>query len=466
MNGRLCLDGEAPEDRLKHILWTAMVVVFLASVAFDQTDAPSKLASTPPMGWNSWDSFGQTVDEATVRQTAERVAKELKRYGWDYIVIDEGWYISNVQEQDAGKFHFVMTKEGRFLPDTARFPSANDGAGFKPLADYLHSLGLKFGVHILRGIPREAVGQNLPIAGSEFHARDAADETDTCPWNAYNFGVKENAAGQAYYDSVFGLYASWRIDFIKVDCIANNPYKPGEIRMISQAIRKTGRPIVLSLSPGPTALEHAEEVRKYAEMWRTCNDFWDHWGPWKGHEWSQGLLAQFETAAAWAPHAVSGHWPDSDMLPLGRLGPNPGAGAARNTQFTPDEQRTLMTLWAIARSPLMMGGNLLELDDWTRSLLTNEEVIAVDQHSKDNRQALKDGGLVIWTARAESGNGQYVAVFNTGGLELSVDRSWKELAVEEKVYSARDLWERKDLGKAVRLKAKLGPHASTLWKLQ
>lgn len=418
------------------------------------------------MGWNSWDSYGQSVTETVVRNTAERISKELRHFGWEYVVIDEGWYISNPLEQDASKYRFTMTDDGRFVPDPARFPSSHKDSGFRPLSDYVHSLGLKFGIHILRGIPRGAVSRDLAIADSGFHARDAADATDACTWNTYNFGVRENEAGQAYYDSILRLYASWGVDFIKVDCIANNPYKPGEIRMISQAIRKTGRPIVLSLSPGPTALEHANEVAKYAEMWRTCNDFWDHWGTWKGHEWSQGLLAQFQTAAAWAPHIAPGHWPDSDMLPLGRLGPDPGAGDSRTTLLTRDEQRTTMTLWSIARSPLMMGGNLLEPDDWTRSLLTNEEVIAVDQHSKENRQALRDGDLVVWTARPESGNRYYIGVFNTGDSELSVDHSWKELGLEENVYRVRDLWERKNVNSANRLKVKLPPHASVMWKLQ
>src|SRR6266567_1138260 len=420
-------------------------MMLLSSISHSQESGLLKVSITPPMGWNSWDSLGQSVTETVARNTAERLSNELRRFGWEYMVIDEGWYISNPLERDASKYGFTMTKDGRFLPDPSRFPSSFNNSGFKPLSDYVHGLGLKFGVHILRGIPREAVSQNLAIADSGFHARDAADESDTCPWNTYNFGVRENAAGQAYYDSILSLYASWGVDFLKVDCIANAPYKPGEIRMISQAIRKTGRHIVLSLSPGPTALEHADEVTKYAEMWRTCNDFWDHWGAWKGHEWSQGLLAQFQTAAAWAPHISPGHWPDLDMLPLGRLGPNPGAGAARDTLLTHDEQRTMMTLWSIAHSPLMMGGNLLELNDWTRSLLTNKEIIAVDQHSKDNRQALRDGNLVIWTARPEGRRGYYIGVFNTGESELSVDRSWKELGIEEKIYRVRDLWDRKNL---------------------
>lgn len=451
---------------MKTIWRILLTMAFLTNIAPCQVKAPLEPAPTPPMGWNSWDSFGRTIDETTVRHTAEKVSRELKRFGWEYIVIDEGWYISNPQEQDANKFRFVMTEDGQLLPDSIRFPSALNNRGFKPLSDYIHSLGLKFGIHILRGIPKEAVKRNLAIAGSEFHARDAADESDTCPWCTYNFGLRENAAGQAYYDSILSLYASWGVDFIKVDCIADHPYKPGEIRMLSLAIHKTGRPIVLSLSPGPTALEHAAEISKYSEMWRTCNDIWDHWGIVKGLEWSQGLLAQFQTAAAWSPYITRGHWPDSDMLPLGRLGPNPGIGKARDTLLTRDEQRTMMTLWSVSRSPLIMGGNLLELDDWTRSLLSNEEVIAVNQHSKENHQTLKDGSLVIWTAQPQSGTGHYLAVFNTGDSELSVDRSWKDLILNKDSYRIRDLWKKKSMNQANRLRIRLAPHASVMWELQ
>jgi len=281
------------------------------------------LAPAPPMGWNSWDAYGETITEAQVRANADWMAKHLKPFGWQYVVIDEGWYRVN-PDSDPKDARLKLSDDGRFVPVVLRFPSAAGDAGFKPLADYVHSLGLKFGLHIVRGIPREAVARNLPIAGSPYHAADAADTSDACPWNAYNYGVKASDAGQAYYDSIAKLYASWGVDFIKADCIADHPYKPDEIRMLANAIEKSGRPMVLSLSPGPTALDHADEVAKYAEMWRVCDDFWDHWGKWEKHEYSQSLYAQFATLAKWTPHVAPGSWPDADMLPLGYLGPHPG----------------------------------------------------------------------------------------------------------------------------------------------
>ncbi len=416
------------------------------------------------MGWNSWDSYGQSINETQFRANADWMAKHLRRYGWTYVVVDEGWYLLNPGD-DPKQYKFLMSGDGRFLPVPSRFATAEGDAGFKPLADYAHQLGLKFGLHIIRGIPREAVAQNLPIADSPFHAADAADQTDACPWNGYNWGVKSNGAGQAYYDSIMKLYASWGVDFVKADCIADHPYKPEEIRMLHNAIQKSGRAMVLSLSPGPTAIEHADEVAKYSEMWRTCDDFWDHWGTWEKHEWSQSLCKQFATLAKWAPHIKPGGWPDADMLPLGHLGPNPGAGEPRDTRFTKDEQRTLMTLWAIARSPLMMGGDLVSANEWTESLLTNSDVIDVDQHSRDNRAVINTQTTAIWTAKPEDGTGFYLAVFNIGDAEQTVHYEWKDLGLTIGKYYLQDLWDSAG-SEATDLTVKLRPHASMLYKVE
>lgn len=445
------------------------LVIFAAICIFTVSclHAETPLAPTPPMGWNSWDSYGEGITEQQVRATAQRMATELKPFGWQYVVIDEGWYLVDIDKRTKPEeSKFALDEQGRFIPDPVRYPSSVKGAGLKPLADYIHSLGLKFGIHILRGIPREAVAKNLPIAGSSFHASDAADQTDACPWNSYNWGVKSNAAGQAYYDSIAKLYASWGVDFVKADCIADHPFKPEEIRMLSEALQKSGRPIVLSLSPGPTALENADYVAKYAQMWRISDDFWDHWGVWEGHSWSMSLHDQFANTAQWARKVNPGAWPDADMLPLGYLGPHPGAGDPRQTRFTKEEQRTMMTLWAIFRSPLMMGGDLLSLDQWTRSLLTNPEIISVDQHSIDNHAVTGDPDYSIWTARPEKGDGYYVAVFNTDDKEKTLSAEWDRIGLPAGEHSVRDLWERKDLGKAKSLDVKLAPHASVMWKVE
>jgi alpha-galactosidase len=426
--------------------------------------ATTELAPTPPMGWNSWDSYGLSITEAEYKANASWLHRHLQPLGWQYVVVDEGWYVRQPGQKGAAQ-GFVMDGDGRYLVADNRFPSAASGAGFKPLADWVHSLGLKFGLHIIRGIPREAVEKNLPIAGSTFHAADAANTGDTCRWNSDNYGLKANAAAQAYYDSIIKLYAGWGIDYIKVDCISR-PYQADEIHMMSAAIAKSGRAMVLSLSPGPTPIEEAEDVKKYAQLWRISDDMWDTWSGPEDKTFPAGLIRQFERTAQWAPHIAVGHWPDADMLPLGYLGPRPGWGDPRVSRLTADESRTMMTLWSMARSPLVAGTNLTKMDSATEALYTNPEVIAVDQHSRENREHSRTGSLVVWTARPEEGTGHYVAIFNLADQAQDVTYSWKDLGLPEGNHAVRDLWARKDLGSATSLKTSLTAHATMLYRVK
>jgi alpha-galactosidase len=423
----------------------------------------SVLASTPPMGWNSWDGYGTTVKEADVKANAQWFADHLKTSGWQYVVVDMEWFVTNpTPEGNSKTSRYSMDNTGRYIPAVNRFPSAVNDAGFKPLADYIHSLGLKFGIHILRGIPKEAVEKNLPIQGSPYHARDAADSSDTCPWNFDNYGIEGVKPGaQAYYDSIAKLYASWDVDLIKVDCISSRPYKDDEIDMLSRALSKTGRPIVLSLSPGPAPLEKAEDMRKHAQMWRISNDIWDLWH--STVDYPQGLGDQFANVAKWAGKADPGHWPDADMLPLGYLGPAPGWGQPRFTRLTHDEQRTLVTLWCIFPSPLMVGGDLPKSDSWTTSLLTNPEVIAVDQHSTENHPVVTTEKSAVWLAQSAKQGDHYLAIFNLSEVSEKVQYSWKDLSLPGPKYGLRDLWERKDLGSADAVSVTLPPHGSVLF---
>ncbi|MBN2370916.1 MAG: NPCBM/NEW2 domain-containing protein, partial [Vicinamibacteria bacterium] len=354
------------------------------------------------MGWNSWDSFGTTITEAQVKQQADFMAEHLLSHGWRLLTIDIQWYEPSAAGHSyRAEAPLTMDEWGRLLPAPNRFPSAADGAGFGPLAAYVHGKGLLFGIHLMRGIPRLAVAQNLPIKGTSRHAADVANRADVCPWNPDMYGVDMIKPGaQAYYDSVFELIASWGADFVKVDDVSR-PYhdREREIEAIRRAIDRTGRPIVLSLSPGETAIAAAEHVKVHANMWRISDDFWDTW---------PALLEQFDRLSRWNPHCGRGHWPDADMLPLGTL-----ELGRRRTRFTLDEQRTLMTLWAIARSPLIHGGDMTKTDAATLALLTNDEVIAVNQRSEDNRTLFDRDGLVAWTASVPGSRDRYLALFNT-----------------------------------------------------
>jgi len=354
------------------------------------------------MGWNSWDNFATAITEEQTKAQADFMAAKLKQFGWEYIVVDIQWYEPGAKTHDyRADAVLVMDEYGRLQPAVNRFPSSANGAGFKALADYVHGLGLKFGIHLMRGIPRQAVDKNLAVKGTNYHAQDIANKTSTCPWNPDMYGVDMSKPGaQDYYNSVFDLIASWGVDYVKVDDIAR-PYHEHEkeIEAIRLAIDHTGRPVVLSLSPGETVLDAADHVAQHANLWRISDDFWDRW---------LALREQFERLKNWNPHRKIGAWPDADMLPFGVLDLG-----RRSTRFTQDEQHTLMTLWSIARSPLMHGGDMTKTDEFTLSLLTNTEVLAVNQTSTNNRPLFDHNGLIAWTANVPDSADKYLAVFNT-----------------------------------------------------
>ncbi|MDR1011630.1 MAG: glycoside hydrolase family 27 protein, partial [Opitutaceae bacterium] len=317
-------------------------------------------AKTPPMGWNSWDCFGTTITEEQARAQAGAQAEKLKPFGWDILTVDIQWYEPNSKGHDYKPgASLAMDTHSRLIPAPNRFPSSAGGAGFKPLADYIHAKGLRFGIHIMRGIPRQAVRANTPILGTTARAADIADQSSICKWNPDMFGVDMSKPGaQAYYDSLFKLYASWGVDFVKVDDIAR-PYdatQQAEIEAIRKAITASGRPIVLSLSPGDTPLARGAHVMTHANLWRISDDFWDNW---------KLLLEMFPRVDKWTPYRTEGAWPDADMLPFGII------RFDKPTRFTRDEQILCMTLWCIARSPLILGADMTKLDAFTLSLLTN-----------------------------------------------------------------------------------------------
>ncbi|MEO6981966.1 MAG: glycoside hydrolase family 27 protein [Edaphobacter sp.] len=447
-------------------MWIKPLSLAIAAFVVATVGAQERLlAPTPPMGWNSWDSYGLTITEVQFRANVNVLAKRLKSAGYRYAVVDEGWYLAN--PEDARKpemLNYRMDVNGRYEPTVNRFESAQGTAGFKPVADYVHAQGMKFGIHIIRGIPKKAVAANLPIAGSSFHTADAAVTADTCPWNPDNFGVKDDAAGQAWYDSLMRQYAGWGVDYIKVDCIASRPYKGDEIRMIHRAIVKTGRPIVLSLSPGPAPLNQAVELGQNAQLWRISDDVWDFWEKNDGKAFPQSVKGQFAVIASWAKHVKPGNWPDADMLPLGSLEPVPGYGKVRTTRLTHDEQRTLVTLWSIARSPLFFGGNLTKLDEWTAGLLTNSAVVAMDQQGHGQRLAGQDGSVIAWTSKA--GGKEYLALFNVGDSAATVKSGFAKYGLASGKYAVRDVWEGKDLGRLAEVTGAVAPHGCLLLELR
>ncbi len=401
------------------------VQVLNACQTKNQTDTNSDVqlafrewAPVPPMGWNSWDCYGPTVVEAEVKANADYMAKYLKKSGWEYIVVDIRWYVEN---DKAGGYNqtdpiYTMDEYGRMTPALNRFPSAENGKGFKPLADYVHGKGLKFGIHIMRGIPVLAVSKNTPILKSEAKAQDIYSPEGQCTWlrDMYTI-VAAKAGAQEYYNSLFELYSSWGVDFVKVDDLSG---RTQEIEMVRKAIDNCGRPIVLSISPGGDLPETAGFLKENVNMWRTSNDFWDNWAQ---------LKNQFTILERWTGLGITGCWPDGDMLPLGRIGLRAERGEPRRSGFTKNEQYTLMTLFSIFRSPLMFGGDLPGNDEFTLSLITNKDVLNVNQHSANGRQLFREDDLIAWCADDPKTGDKYLALFNASD-QKQVDESraiWK-----------------------------------------
>jgi alpha-galactosidase len=411
------------------------------------------------MGWNSWDCYGTTVTEDEVLANAEFMAARLAAYGWDTVVVDIQWYEPTAR---AGGYNpdapVVLDAYGRPQPAPNRFPSAADGRGFGPLAARIHDLGLRFGLHIMRGIPRRAVAEDLPLLGTGYRAAEVADRASTCPWNPDNYGLDHAHPGaQAYYDSLARMFADWGVDYVKADDMLA-PYHEAEISSLSRALRECGRPMVLSLSPGTgLTVDRVDHLRTHANLWRVSDDLWDRW---------DDVYAQFPRMARWAPLSGPGGWADADMLPLGRIGIRAERGTERSSRLSWDEQRTLMTLWCMSRSPLMFGGDLPTSDPRTLDLLTNPDVLAVLNHSRGNRQQRRDGDLVVWTAEATDRPARYLALFALGERPLDVHlppEASLPLSPDSRVV---DVWARADIAVRDGLQVTLPPHGCALYRVE
>lgn len=407
-----------------------------------------------PLGWNSWDCYGAAVDEDTVKKNADFMAKHLKKYGWEYIVVDIQWYEPSASSHEYNNFtKLCMDEYSRLIPAKNRFPSSAGGKGFTELAAYVHSLGLKFGIHIMRGIPRQAVHDNTKIKGTQKTAREIAKMSSICTWNTDMYGVDPSKEGaKEYYESIFELYASWGVDFIKCDDIARElPHEETELILLSNSLRNCGRDMILSLSPGPALLEKAELYKQVSNMWRITDDFWDDW---------DALYNMFSRAEQWCTHTGAGHWPDADMLPIGPI--RQDYDKSDRTKFTKDEQITMLTLWGIFRSPLMIGGEMTGFDDFTMSLITNEEILKMHRNSRHSHQVWRkelDGTEhILWTSASTEG-GLYVAIFNTGSNNSNININLGDV----EIYNDADvleLWSGEKLSGVSKINVKLNKHGT------
>lgn len=474
---------------MKYIKLTALALIFGIS-AFSQVQDKNKsgagksevakmksnLAVTPPMGWNSFDAYDCRINEKEFKATVDYMAENLLQYGWNYAVIDYIWWNPepgnwntpkrkghpDIQFNADGSLKFpkdvTMDQYGRLLPSVERFPSAANGKGFKPIADYVHAKGMKFGIHIMRGIHRAAAFNGTPIMGSKATAKDIAEPFDTCNWCNNMFGVDASKAGaQEYYNSIFNLYAQWGVDFIKADDTMFPPYHKEEIEMMHKAIAQCGRPMVLSLSCGEAPVSRASHLIENANMWRISGDFWDNW---------ESLEHNFDLLNAWSPFIGEGHWPDGDMLPIGRLSLDDRPhGKERMSNFTVPEHYTLMSLWSMAKSPLIMGGDLLTTPESTMKFLKNSEILYVNQHSTDNRQVIKNDGQAVWIATDPKNGDRFIGLFNLSEKEKEVKFTLENEGIRGD-YSVRDLWEKKDIGTInTQIRAKIDSHGAKVFRL-
>ena len=430
-------------------------------------------APSPPMGWNSYNCYGATVTEAEVKENAEYMAKNLKQHGWEYVVIDFCWWYPHPPgsgQSNPPQFrlpfdgslvpYFEMDEYGRLYPDARRFPSSANGAGLKPLADYIHSLGLKFGLHVMRGIPRQAVYYNTPVKGGNgVKASDIVDTTSVCPWLNTMWGVNMNKPGaQAWYNSILELYQSWGVDYIKLDDTDLNekyPYRKEEVTAFHKAIETLQKPITLSLSLN-MKYENREHAAENAELWRVSKEFWDEW-----HQ----LKEQFEILAKWAPHSGPGNWPDADMLQIGSIAKRGPVGQPRRSAFTPDEAKTHITMWCIFRSPLMMGGNLPENTALETELMTNDEAIDINQHSTNSRQLYRKDEICVWTSESTDKRYVNVAIFNLNDEARAVTLALADLGLKGN-WKVREVWEKKEAGIINKnYNTTLRPHQSRMIRL-
>ncbi|KAJ8615493.1 hypothetical protein MRB53_034865 [Persea americana] len=361
-----------------------------------------ELASLPPRGWNSYDSFDWVINEKDFLQNAEMVSKRLRAHGYEYAVVDYLWY--RKREKNASRDSEgldVIDEWGRLVPEPRRWPSSKDGKGFKEVAKRVHDLGLKFGIHVMRGISVQAYKANTPIldpikgvafeeSGRIWRARDIGMSDRRCKWMPHGFmSVNTDlAAGRAFLRSLYQQYAEWGVDFVKNDCVFGDDLDVKEISAVSKILKELDRPIVYSLSPGSIVTPNmGKEVRSFVNMYRITGDDWDTW---KDVHYHFNVARDFAAANLIGAEGLNGKsWPDMDMLPLGWLTvPGMNRGPFRKCNLTLAEQRTQITLWSMVKSPLMFGGDMRKIDKTTLKLITNPTILEIDHFSQNNMEIL------------------------------------------------------------------------------
>jgi len=376
-----------------------------------------QIALTPPMGWNSWNCWGGAVSQDKVLSSAKAlVATGLRDHGWRFVNIDDGW-----QATRGGRNNGIQPNSK--FPDMAR------------LGEQLHAQGLAFGIYSTpwRGTYEGHIGSSGDHADGSYDWIDAGNHNDFYRIgkddDAWNTGRQANHkfGGTSFVSQDVEQWAAWGVDYLKYDW---NPIDVAHTRTMADALAVSGRDIVYSLS-NSTPFQDAAELTPLANVWRTTGDITDTWASVSGIGFDQDR---------WAPFQHPGHWNDPDMLVVGRV----GWGHPHPTRLTPDEQYTHLSLWCLLSAPLLLGCDLAELDDFTLGLLTNDEVLAIDQDAlgKQATRVSTEGNQLVYAKPLEDGS-IAVGLFNTGNAAATVRVKFTDLKLTG-TAQVRDLWRQKD----------------------
>jgi hypothetical protein len=407
----------------------------------------------PVLGWSSW-SF---VRRNPTAQTIEAQAKALKtsglaKNGFVYANVDDFWY------QCPGSQGPDVDQYGRWVTDPVKFPPRGDENGIQVVADYVHSLGLKFGLYVTPGISQQAVAKNTEIKGTPYHARDIATTTTESNYNCGGMvGIDYTKPGaQTYIDSWAGQFVGWGIDYLKIDGVGTSDQQ--DVQAWSDALRHTGRPIHLELSNN-LDINNAATWKQLSNGWRTGGDIECYCGPDSSSypltTWAS-IASRFDQVAAWAPYGGPGGYNDYDSLEIGN-------GA--NNGLTPDERRTQMSLWSLAASPLILGTDLTHLDPADLALLKNTDVLGVDQDGIDAKRISSDANSQVF-AKTEADGDVMVGLFNTGSAPREVATTAAALGLSKaRDYSLRDLWSKRLTESAGRIAANVPAHGVALYRV-
>jgi hypothetical protein len=450
--------------KLTHALAAALVAMLLVGGSPVDSQQATKAESyglerTPVLGWSGWSFLREHPTAAKIEAQARALQDSgLQKIGYKYINLDDFWYqCPGSQGPNVGPY-------GRWVTDSSRFPAERDTNGIKVVADYIHGLGMKFGIYVTPGVSKQAVSRNTPIKGTQYTAAQIADTS--VAENNYNckgmVGINYNKPGaQEYVDSWVEMLAAWGVDYIKIDGMQNSNVP--DVEAWSKAIRRSGRPIILDVTQGSFTQALAPTLMKFADQWEFAPDV-ECYSCEKGGSsypltsWKD-IEKRFNYVAAWQPYSGSGRFNDYDSIEVGN-GDNDG--------LTPVERQTQMSLWALGSAPLILGVDLTHLDQLDlQNYLKNTAVLAVDQDSIAAKRVVNTGDQQVF-AKMEPNGDAIVGLFNTGGNaeKISIQASAVGLSGNEHGYSLLNLWtgEMKKSGGAIH--AVVPSHGVVLYRVR